>query len=469
MIGGVVRHGRTARDARNLAGHLLKDSLDVEVVNSAAPDLGEAMADMLLARDASRADAAFLHVYLSPSRDMTRDELRQAVEIVAEHLGAADHPMALVYHQKPRRGGEGNGHVHAVIGRIDNEGKVLPSGFDKIKVETACRLIEFELGEAPTLGRHHASAVRWMRQNGRQDVADWLEAAHGLTPPKPRSMASPDARQGMERRGVVLGTVREAVTAAWSRSDGPQAFAAAVAAEGITLAPGEKAGVWVVAKNGVEVGSLDRLLKERRKVVAERMKGFEHGAAEDRPGDRQARGGAPGRHSEAAPLAVASGRVGAEGGRPDRADSDPAGNDRHVTAPASPVAGRPAQQDRPLERAQAVRQLNQVRLSPATMQAMQRLQTRAAARPSTRFESLQASREIEASTGWDRLRELGERLLDRCRETYASVVAFRREQEQERREQQEQREHAARVAAAVARLRREREDRPEYVYSGPRM
>lgn len=103
------------------------------------------------------------------------------------------------------------------------------------------------------------------------------------------------------------------------------------------------------------------------------------------------------------------------------------------------------------------------------MQAMQRLQTRAAARPSTRFESLQASREIEASTGWDRLRELGERLLDRCRETYASVVAFRREQEQERREQQEQREHAARVAAAVARLRREREDRPEYVYSGPRM
>lgn len=469
MIGGIGRHGRTKRDAKNLASHLLKDrGAAVEMLNSAAPDLRAAMADMQTARDASRADSAFLHAYLSPSRDMTRDELRQAAQVVLRHFGAEDHQAALVFHDKPRRGGEGNSHVHIVIGRVGPEGDVLPSGFEKIRMETAVRLAEFELGEAPTLGRHHGSALRWMRQNGHQEAAEWLEGVHGPSPAKPRSMTTPEARQGMERRGVVPGTVRETVLAAWSASDSCKAFGAAMAAEGIQIAPGSKSGVFVVSVDGIEVGALDRIVKQKRREVAARMEGFDHDQTPGREpaSDLQAcEHHRPGR-AEAAPAPFAPGRARAERGRPDRADPGPVGNDRHVTAPAPPVARRPAQQDRPLERAQAVSQLSQVRLSPATVKAMQDLRSREVSRPSTRFESLQAARAIEASTGWDRLRDLGERLLDRCRETYASVVAFRREQ-------QEQREHAARVAAAVARLRREREqrdhDEPGYVYSGPRM
>ena len=109
--------------------------------------------------------------------------------------------------------------------------------------------------------------------------------------------------------------------------------------------------------------------------------------------------------------------------------------------------------------------MSQVRLSPATVKAMQDLRAGVRDRVPSRFESLQASRALEASTGWDRLRELGERLLDRCRETYASVLAFRREQ-------QEQREQAALVAAARVRTRKPEPrdlDEPAYAYSGPRM
>lgn len=431
MIGGIGRHGGTGRDAKNLASHLLKDrGVAVEMLNSAAPDLRAAMADMQTARDASRADSAFLHAYLSPSRDMTRDELRQAAEVVLQHFGAEDHQAVLVYHDKPRRGGEGGSHVHLVIGRVGPEGDVIASGFEKIRMETAVRLAEFELGEAPTLGRHHGSAVRWMRQNGHLEAAEWLEAAHGPTPPKPSSMATPDARQGLERRGVVLGTVRETVTAAWTASDSPKAFGAALAAEGIQIAPGSKPGVFVVSVDGIEVGALDRIVKERRKAVAERMKGFDHDQGTDAAAARDVRAREGSRQGglEAAPAALAPGRAGAEGGWPDRADSDAARNHRDEPAPAPPFIGGPAQQDRPLERAQAVRQLSQVRLSPATVKAMQDLKARAASRPVTRFESLRAAREVEASTGWDRLRELGEQLLDRCRETYAAVLAFRREQ-----------------------------------------
>ena len=458
MIGGIGRHGRTRRDAKNLASHLLKDrGAAVEVVNSAAPDLHAVMADMQLARDGSRADSAFLHAYLSPSRDMSRGELREAAQIVLRHFGAEDHQAALVYHDKPRRGGEGGSHVHLVVGRVGPDGDVLPSGFEKIRMETAMRLVEFEMGEAPVLGRHHASAVRWMRQNGRQEAAEWLEAVYGPEPVKPRSMASPGARQGLERRGVVPGAVRETVTAAWAASDSPKAFAAAMSAEGIQIAPGEKSGVFVVSVDGIEVGSLDRIVKQKRREVAARMEGFDHDAAAqpERPGDCPARQCDRAGRAEIAPAAVAPRRAGADGRGADRANPDPARNHRDEPAPAAPVPRRSPREDRRLERAQAAQALSRVRLSPTSMKAMQDLRSRAASRPVLRIESLQAVRAIEASTGWRRLRELGDRLLERCRQTYAAVLVFRGEQAE---------------AVAEARHRAEMEragGAPEYAYRPP--
>lgn len=481
MIGGVGRHGRSRRDAKNLAGHLLKGSPKVEILNSAAPDLHAVLADMQLARDASRADAAFLHMYISPSRDMSRDELRQAADIVLQHFGIGEHQAALVFHDKPRVGGEGGSHVHVVVSRVGPDGDVVTGGFEKIRMETAMRLVEHQMGEAPTLGRHHGSAVRWMRQNGHQEAAEWLEGVHGPNPPKPSSMASPDARQGLERRGIDLGTVRGTVLAAWTASDSPKAFAAAMVAEGLTIMPGEKPGVFVVAAGDVEIGALDRIVKQKRREVAARMEGYDHDTAaaeHGRPRDLQARGGGLSEGRELAAPPVAPGGNGEEGRRADRADSDLARNARHVAASDPPVVGGSAQQSRPLERAQAIRQLSQVRLSPDAVKAMQNLQMRAMARPVTRFESLQVAREVEASTGWDRLRDLGQELLDRARRTYVAVVAYRRERRDE-----ERREAAARMTDAEAlavlrqkvqaqRARRDPEpehDTEDYVYSGPRM
>lgn len=284
MIGGAVRHGRTRRDSRALVNHLLKDrGARVELFNTVAPNLSAAVADMEMARDGSAADAAFLHVHLSPARDMSRDELRQAADIVVRHLGAEGHQVALVYHDKPRRGGEGGTHAHLVVGRVGPDGQVLPSGFEMIRVETACRIAEFELGEQPTLGRHHASGVKWLRANGRGDVADWMEAAHGPDPEKPGSAASPGKRQGLERRGIDLSGARDAVRHAWDRSDGPEALQAALREQGLDVVPGTKPGVFVVRAGDVEIGALDRIISQKRRDVAARMKGFEHAPADPVP------------------------------------------------------------------------------------------------------------------------------------------------------------------------------------------
>lgn len=470
MIGGVVRHGRTRRDAQNLEAHLMKDAVpaDVEIYNSVAPNLRELMRDMQTARDAAGADAAFLHIHISPGILMSMDQLRRAAEIVREHFGAADHPCALVPHRKERSGGDGDLHGHLVIARC-HDGKVISSGFEKIRLETAMRLVEYELGELPTLGRHHASAVRWMRQNGREDVAAWLVAAHGENPEKPRSAASPAKRQALKRQGVDLPEAREIVKAAWASSDDAKSFRTAMREQGFDVAPGKKDGVFVVTKNGVEIGALDRIVKQKRREVAAKMEGFENVSAAEtkaagREGDLRRDGKGLQKSGGLAALALAPRRAGAEGGRADRGHPDLAGNGPDQPAPASPVARRPAQQGRRIEQAAAVRQLSQVRLSPAAMRAMQDLRARSA-KPASRFESFRAARELDGhADGWGWLRTLGDRLVNRARRTYDQVRAFRIEQERER----QARELALRPKPSP-RPRPRPEPEPEYVYSSPRM
>lgn len=269
MIIGVGRHARTRRDSRALVSHLLKPENNPRTLilgGTLAADLSEAVADIERLRDSTKADSAALHIHLSPSRAMSDEELGRAAEIVREHLGAEDHPAALVVHDKERRDGNGHRHAHLVLGRVSPEGQVIEAGYEKIKLETAARLIEYELSEPATLGRHHASAVRWLRSNGREDVASWLEAAHGHDPDRPTSAASPDKRQELARQNINLSDARAAIREAWTAGG-----ANAVREAGYSIEPGRKSGVYIVTRDGTEIGSLDRLTGHKRADVRAAM------------------------------------------------------------------------------------------------------------------------------------------------------------------------------------------------------
>jgi len=375
MIGQAVKHGRTVKDARNLSAHLLKDKgARIEMLNSAASSLDEAMSDMMLARDGSRAKDAFLHFSISPSRDMSDDELRQVAGIVARHFGAEDHQAVLIFHEKDRANNKGNRHAHLVLGKVGPEGNVIPAGFEKIRLETAMRIAEFELGEPATLGRHHASSVKWLRDNDREDVAKWLDLAHGPNPEKPQSPVSPAVRQKIERVAKTdLTTVITTVRSAWERSDDAKAFAAALAESGFDVVPGQKSGVFIVSKDEVELGALDRLLKEKRQVVKSKMEGFnnEQTSAKQHPDTSRTLAsdlGQTDRSREPGPIIV--GTTGASGGRADSSNSRRIGTDHSRSTSSNDVSERLGRQ-------------------------------------SGRFDEIKAVREIEAhQSGWDRLREL---------------------------------------------------------------
>jgi len=422
MIGQAVRHGRTKRDAKNLHAHLLKDpNCKIEILNSVAPDLYEVMSDMNLALNGTKAESAFLHISLSPSRDMTDDELRKTADIVMKHFDATDNQAALVIHEKDRAGGNGNRHAHLVLGRVSPDGAVVSSGFEKIRLETAVRIAEFELGEPPILGRHHKSSIKWLRENGRDDVAQYMIAAHGDNPTKPTSQASPASRQMIERTtGKDLNSISCVVRDAWEKSDNGQSFSNALASAGLNVVAGKKDGVFVIRDGDQEIGALDRLLKEKRAFVRQKMGEFkDDNTAKETDTIRhiQRSKSEPARHS--APLS-AVGIVGtsrATRKRSDRADSAVIGGDIARTTTSHVDDGRPGEKGRKYEQKKNLIELDRVRLSSESVLAGQSLLNHKVRKNINKFEINQASRQLEShKNGWQWVQELRNDLIEKLRE-----------------------------------------------------
>lgn len=271
-----VRHGRTARDAKNLARHLLRreGNASVEVVSIvglAATDLSGALAAMrrLAPRSAS---AAFHHISLSPSRSCAAEDLRADAGRVLWEMGVdpAAHPHALVVHGKTSVAGRAPCHAHLIVSHWDLFGQALADGWLHLRLERVAREIEHDRGEALTPGRHDRAVAKALRARGRPEVAAALEAATGAGPP--RAATTLGARQRLRRAGVDDVAARAAIKAAWAGTTGAADFRAALAEAGLSVAQGETPGVWIVtAAGGAVVGALDRIVKQRRAVVAARM------------------------------------------------------------------------------------------------------------------------------------------------------------------------------------------------------
>lgn len=340
-----VRHGRTARDAKNLARHLLRrdGNVSVEVISIvglAATDLPGALAAMRRLAPHS-ASAAFHHVSLSPSQSCAAGDLRADADRVLREMGVdpATHPHALVVHGKSSVANRAPCHAHLVVAHWDLFGQALADGWLHLRLERVAREIEHDRGETLTPGRHDRAVAKALRTRGRPEVAEALEAA--AAGGSPRAATTPGARQRLRRSGVDDVAARAAVRAAWAGTTSTAEFCAALADAGLSAAPGAIAGVWIVtAAGGAVVGALDRIVRQRRAIVAARMEETDEDRTDPALVPVAARPGTPGtdqddRPAHRPPLAAprTPGRSG--GTEPAGSPARDAGGD-----PSSPEGGR---------------------------------------------------------------------------------------------------------------------------------
>jgi hypothetical protein len=268
MIVTTTRHGRTRRDVRNLARHLNKglghESRVVAIGGCPLSHADDVLAYMQAMRDGSRAAVSCHHVTLNPASSITADQRDDMVQRVLSEMGAADHPWILWEHEKPRADGEAaDRHFHLVIGHIGPDGRALDDRHSYRRLESVARTLEVDWGHEITPSRRAASVARQL-EAARPDVAAAVQAAQPSEPP--RSSTSSRRRAAADRQGVDLPRARAEIATAWSAGG-----AEAVLSAGYEIAPGQRPGVYVVSREGVELGALDRLVKEKRRDVSQKM------------------------------------------------------------------------------------------------------------------------------------------------------------------------------------------------------
>ena len=243
----------------------------ITVLHGAAEDLG------VMRRDAAAAGRkyALRHFKISPEAATSPAEAARVMRDLAGEFGFAPERCVVVEHRKKRAGGAGyEKHWHLLVPEWDPvRRRVLDSHWMRPRQEKIARLAELRLGHAPVTGRWNAAVARALEQEGRPvEAAKVARLADG---PRPRAAYGARRHQATARRGVSLPEARLLVKAAWERSDDAVAFAAALAPSGLTLRPGDKAGIWLVeATSGpapVLVGALHRLLRQTKRAVAARM------------------------------------------------------------------------------------------------------------------------------------------------------------------------------------------------------
>ncbi len=247
VIKGSARGGAAA-----LAAHLQRTDTNEraelrEVRGLAAEDLDGALREIEAVASGARSKRPFYHASINTRADemMTPEQWTKAIDRLEHELGLTGQPRVVVAHLKKDRA-----HVHIAWSRIELETmRAIPDSHNYRRHEIVARELEREFGHARVQGAH-------IEREGKA---------------RPERTPSHAEMQQAERTGLTPADAKEQLTGIWNRTDSGKAFAAAIAAEGWTLARGDKRDFVVLDQAG-EPHSLGRRIEgAKAKDVRTRM------------------------------------------------------------------------------------------------------------------------------------------------------------------------------------------------------
>ncbi|CAO4170867.1 MobA/VirD2-like nuclease domain-containing protein [Methylorubrum aminovorans] len=245
MISGAER----GKGGDALAKHLLKPENDsVEVLTPrglGSPDLIGQVRELVALSLGGRTDRPVYHVHVDPDPHLAiadNDGARARWWALFEReFGLGSQPYCGAVHVKHARR-----HEHRVYSLVRPSGAVADTSWEYARRERLGRIVEFEFGmPRPTPSKHSRAIVKALREQGRDDVAAWMEASGTTTAARPVARLTPQERLIEERTGIPLDDLRAAALAAWRESDDGAGFLAALRARGLDLREGRSGPVVV--------------------------------------------------------------------------------------------------------------------------------------------------------------------------------------------------------------------------------
>ena len=194
-----------------------------ELRGFAAEHIRDAFIDVQIQAQGTRATKPFFHAYVRPpDGERLSDELwRTFANRLEKRLGFDGQPRAIAFHCAP----DGDRHMHIAWSRIDLETlTALDPGLYKNKMKELCREFEKEFGLTRVANERDADT--------RTRAADREEFEQS------------------RRLDTDLRAIRNAIHDCWRAADSGQAFAAALAEQGLILARGDRRPFVIIDRAG---------------------------------------------------------------------------------------------------------------------------------------------------------------------------------------------------------------------------
>ncbi|MEM7060803.1 MAG: relaxase/mobilization nuclease domain-containing protein [Pseudomonadota bacterium] len=244
----MILKARERGNAPQLADYLLsmRDNEHVElhdIRGFMSDDLHEAFAEAEAIASGTKCKKHLFSMSLNPpeNQNVNREAFEHAVEQIERKLDLADHPRALVFHEK-----EGRRHAHAVWSRIDSETmRAKNMSFYKHKLMEVSRDLYLQHDwEMP-----NGMIDRSMRSPLNFSRAEWQQAQRAKQDPK---------------------LIKAAFQECWRNSDSVDGLKASLEEKGFFLAKGDRRSVVAIDVKG-ETFALSRWSGVKAKDVRERI------------------------------------------------------------------------------------------------------------------------------------------------------------------------------------------------------
>lgn len=219
-----------------------------ELRGFASDNIFEAFALGQLQASGTQCQKPFFHVQVRTPKgeDLNREQWRKVADRIERHLGFNGQPRAIVFHRK-----DGHEHMHLVWSRIGDDMRAIDPGLYKRKLKEICRKLEKEMG---------------------------LQQVRNERDPHEPGGAGRGEYEQARRLKTDIKEIRASIRDCWDRSDNGRSFTAALEAQGLVLAQGDRRAFVVIDARGGYHALSKRITGATAKETLARLDGLDAAA-----------------------------------------------------------------------------------------------------------------------------------------------------------------------------------------------
>ncbi|MCG0996390.1 hypothetical protein LHT11_14465 [Acetobacter indonesiensis] len=223
---------------------------------------------------------AVCHFKINPKRNITHEQMLQSVSMLAVEFGFDPDTCTIVRHRKAKAGEpDADEHYHLYASWRNSAGKCLDSSYMRVRQEKISRTCEVLFGHDIVKGRHQVAVFRQLRDEGKADIADYIEAHTPDLYEPVQSAFTAIQHQSALRQGVNLGKLRQSIRDLRITSESFSEMVEGLSALGVSIQKGEKANTYIIVnnENNKFLGSANRLFEMKKGEFANLFEALQQG------------------------------------------------------------------------------------------------------------------------------------------------------------------------------------------------